>query len=63
MGGWWGGGLSCLSVCVGRVSEDEASLGCEGEGGGVKLSPPDRLFREEGGAIGERAGLFPRPGL
>ena len=63
MGGWWGG-WALLSVCLyWAVSEDEASLGCEGGEGGVRLSPPDRLFQEEGGAVGERVGLFPRPGL
>ena len=63
MGGWFGGVLSvCLSVCIGQVSEEEAPLGCEGGERGVKLSPPDQMFWEEGGAVGERAGLFPALG-
>lgn len=54
-----GGGLS---VCIWRVSEEEAPLGCEGGERGVKLNPPDPMFWEEGGAVGERASLFPALG-
>lgn len=56
-----GGSLVCLSVSGGSL-KTKLPWAVKVRGG-VKLSPPDRLFREEGGAIGERAGLFPRPGL
>ena len=57
------GGLSCPSVCIGRSLKTKLPWAVKEVGGGVRLSPPDRLFQEEGGAVGERVGLFPRPGL
>lgn len=57
------GGLSCLSVCIGQSLKMKLPWAVKEVRRGVKLSPPDRLFQEEGGAVGERVGLFPRPGL
>ena len=57
MGGWWGG-WALLSVCLyWAVSEDEASLGCEGGEGGSNSVPQTAVpgggwgCRGEGGSV------------